>query len=274
MTVKGLWTLDTIYQNENVDSLDLLSLPNRDLLAEGVLYNCSARIEKDDNGNPEPKGNCTEQGLIKFLLDKKCPAQSILEVKASSLDDGSDRIVASIPFNSKRKKASTAIILPGREQYVRIFVKGAPDFMLNICASYIGKDGSQFHLSHEKQEEINNYVVKENFAKQAFRTLLIAYKDISLHEFNELKRWNNNFEKESDREVLERDLCVIGIYGLQDPLRPEIIGSVKKCHTAGITVRMVTGDNLDTAKAIAINANILTQEEADSGEYPDAFMEG
>lgn len=116
--------------------------------------------------------------------------------------------------------------------------------------------------------------MKENFAKQAFRTLLIAYKDISLHEFNELKRWNNNFEKETDREVLEKDLCIIGIYGLQDPLRPEIIDSVKKCHTAGITVRMVTGDNLDTAKAIAINANILTQEEADSGEFPDAFMEG
>jgi P-type E1-E2 ATPase len=50
---------------------------------------------------------------------------------------------------------------------------------------------------------------------------------------------------------------MIGIYGLQDPLRDEIVGSVKSCHKAGITIRMVTGDNLDTAKAIAINAGIL-----------------
>lgn len=75
----------------------------------------------------------------------------MLETKASTLEDGSDRIVASIPFNSKRKKASTAIILPGNEQYVRIFVKGAPDFMLDICSNYLGQNGNSYHLSHEKQ---------------------------------------------------------------------------------------------------------------------------
>ena len=91
---------------------------------------------------------------------------------------------------------------------------------------------------------------------------MIAYNDMSLSEFESLKSAHNNFEKESDREVLEKHLTIIGIYGLEDPLRPEVIDSVRKCHMAGITVRMVTGDNLDTAKAIAINANILTEQEA------------
>ena len=67
---------------------------------------------------------------------------------------------------------------------------------------------------------------------------------------------------------------MIGIYGLQDPLRPEIKDSVKKCHNAGITIRMVTGDNLDTAKAIAVDAGILKSEEAESDLFPFAFMEG
>ena len=67
---------------------------------------------------------------------------------------------------------------------------------------------------------------------------------------------------------------MIGIYGLQDPLRPEIVKSVKQCHGAGITIRMVTGDNLDTAKAIAINAGILTEQEASDINKPYAFMEG
>ena len=152
-----------------------------------MLYNCSARIEKDENGHPEPKGNCTEQGLIKFLLDKKCPAVQMLETKATPLSDGRDRLVASIPFNSKRKKASAAIILPENENNVRIFVKGAPEFMLDICTSFINESGSTQHLSESKKDEIKNEVIKENFARQAYRTLMIAYNDMSVSEFNRLK---------------------------------------------------------------------------------------
>lgn len=63
--------------------------------------------------------------------------------------------------------------------------------------------------------------------------------------------------------MLEADLTVIAICALQDPLRDEIVESVKKCHRAGIKVRMVTGDNLDTAKAIALDAGIITKEEAE-----------
>lgn len=58
-------------------------------------------------------------------------------------------------------------------------------------------------------------------------------------------------------------LTVIGIYAMQDPLRPEIIDSVRQCHRAGINIRMVTGDNLDTAKAIALEAGIITREQAE-----------
>ena len=66
-------------------------------------------------------------------------------------------------------------------------------------------------------------------------------------------------------------MTIIGIFALMDPLRDEIVESVKKCHRAGINIRMVTGDNLDTARAIAINAGLLTAEEAKE-EY--ACMEG
>lgn len=55
---------------------------------------------------------------------------------------------------------------------------------------------------------------------------------------------------------------MICIYGLEDPLRDEIVDSVNKCRTAGIRIRMVTGDNIDTARAIALKAGILTENEA------------
>lgn len=87
---------------------------------------------------------------------------------------------------------------------------------------------------------------------------MVAYTDMSIHEYEALKADSNNFTTEKDREVLESGLTVVGIFALQDPLRPEIVDSVKRCHTAGINIRMVTGDNLDTAKAIALEAGILT----------------
>ena len=76
-----------------------------------------------------------------------------------------------------------------------------------------------------------------------------------------MKAQHNNFEKEGDRESLEKNLTLIGIYALQDPLRDEVVRSVRICHKAGINVRMVTGDNIDTAKAIALEAGILTKDQ-------------
>lgn len=111
----------------------------------------------------------------------------------------------------------------------------------------------------------------KTFAAKAYRTLLVAYADLPMGEYENLKAGNNDFKHEKDREVLEASLTVVGIFALQDPLRPEIVDSVRMCHRAGINVRMVTGDNLDTAKAIAVEAGIITPEEADD-EY--VCMEG
>ena len=83
-----------------------------------------------------------------------------------------------------------------------------------------------------------------------------------MNEFESLKSSNNQFHSEKDRDVLESSLTFVGIFGIRDPIRMSVPSSVKKCHTAGINVRMVTGDNIDTAKAIAIEAGIITAEQA------------
>lgn len=106
-------------------------------------------------------------------------------------------------------------------------------------------------------------IVTNTFAKKAYRTLLIAYKELSYDQYLEISRTHNNFHAESDREVLENNLTIVGIYALYDPLRDEIIESVKKCHRAGINIRMVTGDNIDTAKAIAVEAGLVSAEDVD-----------
>ena len=64
---------------------------------------------------------------------------------------------------------------------------------------------------------------------------------------------------DEDAEELESDLTIDAIFGIKDPLRPDVPRAVQQCQEAGITVRMVTGDNIETAKAIASECGILTE---------------
>ena len=72
-----------------------------------------------------------------------------------------------------------------------------------------------------------------------------------------MKEEFNNFEKESDQSEVEKDMVMVGIFGLVDPLRPGIKEAVQQCHRSGINVRMCTGDNIDTAIAISKEAGII-----------------
>lgn len=92
-----------------------------------------------------------------------------------------------------------------------------------------------------------------NYAEQAYRNITVAYKDVPLEEFQK-----KDLNSQEDVDWLENDLTFLAIFGIQDPLRPEIKNSIKVCGEAGITVRMVTGDNIETARAIALDAGILT----------------
>lgn len=168
-----------------------------------------------------------------------------------------------IPFNSSRKRAATCIRHPENPNLIRAFCKGAPEIVLQYVTKMYDKDGKVVPLTEDKKKQITKQVIADTFAVKSYRTLLIAHGDYTYDEYLRLKDANNGFSSESEREVLEKGLTLIGIYALQDPLRDEVIQSVRTCHRAGINIRMVTGDNIDTAKAIALEAGILKQEHKD-----------
>ena len=187
------------------------------------------------------------------------------------LKDKNDHILHLIPFNSSRKRAATCIRHPTNPRLIRAFCKGAPEIVFTYVNKMFDRNGQVVFIDEAKKQEIMKKIVAETFAVKAYRTLLIAYADYTEEEYLRLKQQNNNFEKEGDREALEKNLTLIGIYALQDPLRDEVVRSVRICHKAGINVRMVTGDNIDTAKAIALEAGILTKDQM-SRKY--ACMDG
>ena len=129
MFVMEYYALDTTYKGAS--SVKTSSL--KELLIEGILYNCSARIEIE-NGAQVAKGNCTEQGLIRFLLEAEIDPTKILNSKT-------DSTLQLIPFNSKIKMACSVIRHPDDKDKVRIFVKGAPEIVIPFCNSTFNQSG-------------------------------------------------------------------------------------------------------------------------------------
>lgn len=259
-------------------------------LTEGVLWNSSARLEKNDNSDPSEtdpfvtRGNVTEQGLIKFFMWALNGQGTIDEKKRLT----EENILCTVSFTSARKRASIVVRRPefeGTSKEVRVYCKGAPDMVFEDTTHVICADGSVQGinevglcpielLQHGEQRDVDfiSYQTQfdrtiKKFANEAYRTLLITYKDMSMDEYNQLKSDNNDFAKEGDRQCLETNLVAIGIFGLQDPLRDGIAQSIAKCRTAGITTIMCTGDNIDTAIAISKNAGIVTEEECKRSQY-------
>ena len=110
-------------------------------------------------------------------------------------------------------------------------------------------------LSSYDIDVLNNTVVSF-MASNALRTIGLAYRDFPpLEAKGDISSTSSVWDNEED---LVNDLTLLGIVGIQDPVRPEVPGCIRQCQEAGITVRMVTGDNVDTARAIAFKCGILS----------------
>lgn len=146
-----------------------------------------------------------------------------------------------------------------------VYVKGAPEILLPHCTRIISEGGIEKDLEKTEQNDIEKKVLLRN-AMVGYRSLLLAYKYIDAAEFE-----SQEYQTEESYEALEGGLTLIAIVGIEDPLRENVKEAVDICKKAGITVRMVTGDNIDYAKSIAIQSGIITREEMEpsSLEYKE-----
>lgn len=164
--------------------------------------------------------------------------------------------VTEAPFDSARKMMST--VHTAGDGYIQ-FTKGAPDEILNRCTHILTKDGVSL-LTEEKKADIRRG--NKAMANRALRVLAAAYKDLP--------------EKPQSLEPasLETGLTFLGLYGMIDPVRPEVKEAVEKCGEAGIRVVMITGDHIDTAAAIAKELGILKDgAQAIMGQALDGLSE-
>lgn len=197
------------------------------LLAEAMAL-CS---DSELNEKGEVKGEPTENALVNYA--------NSLSLKKYELKEKKPRI-GEAPFDSVRKMMST-VHAAGRE-FIQ-YTKGAPDEILKKC-THILQNGKAMPLT----QELRSKVLAENkrMADQALRVLGAAYKTYP--------QAPASFEP----EFLEQELTFVGLVGMIDPIRPEVIDAIAECKGAGIRPVMITGDHKDTAVAIATQLGIIT----------------
>jgi Ca2+-transporting ATPase len=192
-------------------------------------------VVKDKNGKNTILGSPTESALLEFglLLGSDFDARN--RSKAY-------KILKLEPFNSVRKKMSVLVGLPdGR---VQAFCKGASEIILSMCDKIIDCNGEVVDLPEDRASNVSDVI--NSFASEALRTLCLAVKDIN--------------GTQGETNIPDSGYTLIALVGIKDPVRPGVKEAVQTCIAAGITVRMVTGDNINTAKAIAKECGILTDD--------------
>jgi len=150
------------------------------------------------------------------------------------------KVITLFPFSSDRKRMSTLV---QHKAGARLFVKGASEIILGMCDTYLDTNGKEKALTSEDKDSMKSKVI-ETLAAEGLRTLSIAYREV-------------DEAKEEWESPPEEKLVLVGIVGIQDPVRKEVPPAIQRCKTAGITVRMVTGDNKLTATRIAKDCGIL-----------------
>ncbi|XP_043976834.1 plasma membrane calcium-transporting ATPase 2 isoform X3 [Gambusia affinis] len=240
MTAVQCYVGDVLYKE--IPDPGVIPPRSLDLLINSISIN-SAYTTKilppdKEGGLPKQVGNKTECGLLGLVLDLKRDYQPI----RNQIPE--EKLYKVYTFNSVRKSMSTVIKLP--EGSFRMYSKGASEIVLKKCSHILNEVGEPRVFRPRDKDEMVKKVI-EPMACDGLRTICVAYRDFA----------SDPEPKWDDENNILTDLTAICVVGIEDPVRPEVPDAIKKCQRAGITVRMVTGDNINTARAIAIKCGII-----------------
>ncbi|XP_059379109.1 plasma membrane calcium-transporting ATPase 3-like isoform X4 [Carassius carassius] len=240
MTVVQIYVADQHFRN--LPRPDQISPKTLELITSAIAVNCAytSKIMAADKegGLPKQVGNKTECALLGLVLGLKQDYQAVREQIPE------EKLYKVYTFNSVRKSMSTVIQMPDRS--FRLYSKGASEILLRKCSFILGRDDETRAFKPRDKEEIVKKVI-EPMACDGLRTICIAYRELPA---DPMPDWDN----ETD---IVSNLTCITMVGIEDPVRPEVPEAIRKCQRAGITVRMVTGDNINTARAIAAKCGII-----------------
>ena len=202
----------------------------KNLIAEGIATNSTAFLEeKEGEGKPSGVGNPTEVALLLWLNEQ---GMDYISLRNQA------KTVNQLTFSTERKYMATLVDSSVLNTRV-LYVKGAPEIVMGKC-----------NLEESRVKQYNEQLLA--YQNQAMRTLGVAYKVIP-----------ENSSTDCAELVKEGGLTFMGIFAISDPIRPDVPDAVKKCQSAGIRVKIVTGDTPGTATEIARQIGLWTSEDTE-----------
>uniref|UniRef100_A0A8C8DSR3 Calcium-transporting ATPase n=1 Tax=Oryzias sinensis TaxID=183150 RepID=A0A8C8DSR3_9TELE len=241
MTVVQAYIGDTHYKT--VPEPEAIKPETLEMLVNSISINSAYTTKilppEKEGGLPRHVGNKTECALLGLVLGLKRDYQPIRD------EIPEEMLYKVYTFNSSRKSMST--VLKNADGGFRMYSKGASEIVLRKCSHILDAQGQPRVFKMKDRDEMVRKVI-EPMACDGLRTICVAYRDFPA-EAGE-PNWDN------ENDILDNLTCIV-VVGIEDPVRPEVPEAIAKCQRAGIDVRMVTGDNINTARAIATKCGIL-----------------
>jgi len=201
-----------------------------ELIAEGIAANSTAFLEEKVEGEkPSGVGNPTEIALLLWLNGK---GQNYMKLREEA------KVINQLTFSTERKYMATLVDSPIQKKRI-LYIKGAPEIVMGKC-----------NLDKAQIDKYNEQLLA--YQNKAMRTLGIAYKVIP-----------ENASDDCAELVGEGGMTFLGIFAISDPIRPDVPDAVKKCQSAGIGVKIVTGDTPGTATEIARQIGLWQPEDTE-----------
>lgn len=252
MHVREVYFSGKHYNNNNFNKL--AQNPIFNIIKISLAANSTANITKDSDGNVKIIGNTTEGAMLTWLKEMGVKYSTILDIRDSM------PIYERLSFNADRKIMSTVTSLENEvlcsinkldnqkksslkiKNHKIVLVKGSPEKISGLC-NHI-RIGDRVESFDKHNDDINDKIL--SLSDKAMRTIAIAYKIIEGDEIC--------------KNSIEKDLVFAGLLGITDPVREDVPGAINIAKKAGIDVKMVTGDNINTARAIAKEINLIEED--------------
>jgi Ca2+-transporting ATPase len=212
-----------------------------DWIALNAALNSTANLE-EKAGKLVPVGNSTEAALLQWLHEAGIDYAKLRRQFEP---------LYQIHFSSERKRMTTVVRYGNR---LVTLVKGAPEWLLRQSTHDLADDGSARPWTPEARRRVEEGL--RDAASQAMRTLAFGYAPLPAEVSDHADALHSN------RDVLESGLIFVGFVAIRDPLREDVKEALALCRAAGIAVKMVTGDNAETARAISADAGLLDRRDA------------
>jgi magnesium-transporting ATPase (P-type) len=210
----------------------------RDLVWNCIYKNITCVETLDEKGKPVLNGDMTEKALYTYLKDASYPLE------------GNRKGLYVLPFKSDYKYMMN---IYKEEDGYTLYAKGAPERVGEFFSLFRVNGGQEENYEEHKQDLFDK---QAEYAEDSMRTLIFGYKKLTEDEIKKSKDAHPDDDLGFFQE-LAKGLCFAFMVGIRDNNREDVPEAIKKCHHAGITVRMVTGDNINTAIAISKDVGII-----------------